>query len=294
MIEITNLIKKYDDTLAIDNLNITFKEGIYGLVGHNGAGKSTLLRIISNVVYKTSGSVIVNGHDSSTKEARDNIFFLPDYPYAKGSMDIDAMFKFYSLFYEIDKENFYRVIDEFGLPLKRRISTFSKGMRRQVFIELSLSMNRNIILMDEPFDGLDPLVLIKIKDELLKKKLEGKTIILASHNISSLEKIVDSFVLISNGTLSKSGTMDDLSSEFVKYQAFIKGTLTKEDLESFGMNVISFKMVGSIYNFVIRENNVNVIDTIKSKYETYLIEVVPIDNEEIMAINMATYKEGGK
>ena len=108
-----------------------------------------------------------------------------------------------------------------------------------------------------------------------------------------LEKIVDSFVLITNGTLSKSGTMDDLSSEFVKYQAFIKGTLTKEDLESFGMNVISFKMVGSIYNFVIRENNVNVVDTIKSKYETYLIEVVPIDNEEIMAINMATYK-GGK
>ena len=83
------------------------------------------------------------------------------------------------------------------------------------------------------------------------------------------------------------------ASQSTIYQAFIKGTLTKEDLESFGMNVISFKMVGSIYNFVIRENNVNVVDTIKSKYETYLIEVVPIDNEEIMAINMATYK-GGK
>ena len=293
MIEIKNLVKKYDETLAINDLNITFKEGIYGLVGHNGAGKSTLLRIISNVVYKTSGTITVNGHDSKTKEARDNIFFLPDYPYSKGNMDIDQMYKFYSIFYDIDKDNFYRLISEFELPLKRRISTFSKGMRRQAFIALSLSMNRNVILMDEPFDGLDPLVLIKIKDELLKKKLEGKTIILASHNISSLEKIVDSFVLISNGTLSKSGTMDDLSSEFVKYQAFIKGTLTKEDLESFGLNIISFKMVGSIYNFVVRENSINVPDLIKSKYETYLIEVVPIDNEEIMAINMATYK-GGK
>ena len=293
MIEIKNLVKKYDETLAINDLNITFKEGIYGLVGHNGAGKSTLLRIISNVVYKTSGTITVNGHDSKTKEARDNIFFLPDYPYSKGNMDIDQMYKFYSIFYDIDKDNFYRLINEFELPLKRRISTFSKGMRRQAFIALSLSMNRNVILMDEPFDGLDPLVLIKIKDELLKKKLEGKTIILASHNISSLEKIVDSFVLISNGTLSKSGTMDDLSSEFVKYQAFIKGTLTKEDLESFGLNIISFKMVGSIYNFVVRENSINVPDLIKSKYETYLIEVVPIDNEEIMAINMATYK-GGK
>jgi len=293
MIEIKNLVKKYDETLAINDLNITFKEGIYGLVGHNGAGKSTLLRIISNVVYKTSGTITVNGHDSKTKEARDNIFFLPDYPYSKGNMDIDQMYKFYSIFYDIDKDNFYRLISEFELPLKRRISTFSKGMRRQAFIALSLSINRNVILMDEPFDGLDPLVLIKIKDELLKKKLEGKTIILASHNISSLEKIVDSFVLISNGTLSKSGTMDDLSSEFVKYQAFIKGTLTKEDLESFGLNIISFKMVGSIYNFVVRENSINVPDLIKSKYETYLIEVVPIDNEEIMAINMATYK-GGK
>lgn len=293
MIEVKNLVKKYDETLAINDLNITFKEGIYGLVGHNGAGKSTLLRIISNVVYKTSGSITVNGHDSSTKEARDNIFFLPDFPYSKGNMDIDQMYRYYSIFYDIDKENFYRLINEFELPLKRRISTFSKGMRRQTFIALSLSMNRNVILMDEPFDGLDPLVLIKIKDELLKKKLEGKTIILASHNISSLEKIVDSFVLISNGTLSKSGTMDDLSSEFVKYQAFIKGKLTKEDLESFGLNIISFKMVGSIYNFVVRENSINVPELIKSKYETYLIEVVPIDNEEIMAINMATYK-GGK
>ena len=293
MIEVKNLVKKYDETLAINDLNITFKEGIYGLVGHNGAGKSTLLRIISNVVYKTSGSITVNGHDSSTKEARDNIFFLPDFPYSKGNMDIDQMYRYYSIFYDIDKENFYRLINEFELPLKRRISTFSKGMRRQTFIALSLSMNRNVILMDEPFDGLDPLVLIKIKDELLKKKLEGKTIILASHNISSLEKIVDSFVLISNGTLSKSGTMDDLSSEFVKYQAFINGKLTKEDLESFGLNIISFKMVGSIYNFVVRENSINVPELIKSKYETYLIEVVPIDNEEIMAINMATYK-GGK
>ena len=164
MIEIKNLVKKYDETLAINDLNITFKEGIYGLVGHNGAGKSTLLRIISNVVYKTSGTITVNGHDSKTKEARDNIFFLPDYPYSKGNMDIDQMYKFYSIFYDIDKDNFYRLINEFELPLKRRISTFSKGMRRQAFIALSLSMNRNVILMDEPFDGLDPLVLIKIKE----------------------------------------------------------------------------------------------------------------------------------
>lgn len=292
MIEIRELNKSFGTIKAINNLTVNFNDGIYGLVGQNGAGKSTLLRIISNVVYKDSGSITVGGFDSSSKESREQLLFISDNPYYQKRMKIKDLFKFYSIFYNLNSEYFYSLINEFGLPLDQNISSFSKGMRRQVFIAIGLSSETKILLMDEAFDGIDPLVIDKIKTEFLKKKTEGKTIILSGHNISSLERLVDSFVLISKGRLASQGGSEDLGNELVKYQAFIKQEVSKEDLESLGLKIVVVKKVGSIYNFVFKTSSTEDIEKIiKEKYNPILFETIPLDPDEVIAVQMLIAKE---
>lgn len=292
MIEINKLNKFYGQNHAINNLTCSLKEGIYGIVGQNGAGKSTTLRIIANVFYKNDGSVSINGYDSSKKEARESIFFLPDNPYFRLRNNISGILNLYKDFYNINEDKFYSLIDKFGLPKNDRLSNFSKGMRRQAFICLALSTETKILMMDEAFDGIDPLVIEEIKTELLAEKEKGRLILLSGHNISSLERLVDSFIVVSQGKISALGSTDDLSSTLNKYQAFITKDINIEDLQSLGLNVITFKKVGSIYNFVVKENKVDVIEAIKKEYNPILIENIPLDPDEVIAIQMLIAREG--
>lgn len=291
MIEIRNLNKSFEENHAINNLSCTLKEGIYGIVGQNGAGKSTTLRIISNVFYKDDGEVNVNGFDSTSLESRKEIFFLPDNPYFKSKNNLESVFNLYNDFYDIDKEKYFSLIKKFGLPLNQRLSNFSKGMRRQAFVALALSTKTKILMMDEPFDGIDPLVIEEIKNDLLKEKENGRLILLSGHNITTLERIVDSFIVISKGKVATMGTSDELSSTLNKYQAFFKNEISIEDLKDYGINVITFKKVGSIYNFVVRENKVDVIEVIKNNFDPILLETIPLDSDEIIAVQMLIAKE---
>lgn len=292
MISIVGLTKTFGEVKAVDNLSIAINDGVYGLIGQNGAGKSTLLRLISGVLQQDEGKILVNLHPSNTKEAKETLFFLPDDPYAPNKSNIAGVYAFYDAYYEMDKEHFEKLIDTFELPRNKRVNTFSKGMKRQLFLAIAFSVKCENLLLDEAFDGLDPLVLETVREEILEKRNLGKTVLISSHNLSSLEKIADKFIVLYKGHVSKEGQSEDIGEEMVKYQALFKEDVSSKDLEALGYYVISFKKVGSITNFVLKGDKD--VDAIIDKYKPPLIENIPLDPEEILALEMALAKKEGR
>ena len=291
MIEIKNLTKKFGNKTAISNLTIDIDKGLIGLVGHNGAGKSTLFRLISGVYQPTEGEILIDGNASTTKAAKEKIFFLPDDPYAPAGADIKETFNFYNTFYDIDIAKFNSLIKAFNLPWDKKVRVFSKGMRRLLFIALTLSVNCEILLMDEAFDGLDPVVLETVKYHILKIYEENRTIVLSSHNVSALEKLVDKFIVIHEGRLSGDGSLDFLGETFEKYQALFNKECSEETLKNHGLKIISYRKMGSIYNFVIVNQNRDDVAGLLADLEPTLLENIPIDANEIILLQMLSARK---
>lgn len=283
MIEINNLTKRFGQVRAVDDLSININPGITGLVGENGAGKSTLLRLIADVYQPDSGRIEIDYQLNTSVPAKKDLFFLCDNPYAPNNNTVAQTFQLYSTLFDLDKERFEKMMKKLSLPLDRKVSTYSKGMRRQFFLAIAISSKSKYVLLDEAFDGLDPLVLDEIRQEIIKDA-DQKTYVVSSHNISSLERLCDSFILLSKGRCSKSSDMEHIGENFVKYQIFVKGEMSCEDLEKLSFRVLSFKKVGSIYNVVFHD----AIDEkkLRDSYEVMLLEKIPIDPDELIALEM--------
>ena len=291
MIEIKNLVKTFGSVRAVDDLSITVNSGINGLIGENGAGKSTLLRLISDVYQPDSGEIIIDGIRNNDISAKREVFFLPDNPYAPHNSAVMQTFEFYSTLFDLDKDKFMEIMNKLSLPTDRKVSTYSKGMRRQLFIAIALSSNAKYALLDEAFDGLDPLVLATVREEIIKDA-DKKTYIVSSHNISSLERLCDSFILLSKGRVGKNGDVEHLGENFVKYQILVKGQLEQKDLEALSYRVLSFKKVGSLCNVVFRGEIDESI--IHSKMDVILLEKIAIDPDELIALEMLDARKENK
>ena len=289
MIAVNNATKRFEEKVAISSLTVAFEPGITGLVGQNGAGKSTLLRMIAGVDNVDEGEILVGPYKPTSRESKGIVFFLPDTPYYPNNSDIKGLFQFYNMFYNIDKESFFKLVKKFKLPLDRKISKFSKGMKRLAFVALALSVDCKVLLLDEAFDGLDVLVLETVKETIVKLcKPEDKTVVISSHNVLALEKLVDRFVLIRDGHLSNEGDIDELGETFVKYQAIFSDHKCNEQiLEGFGLRVVSYRQVGSIHNIVISKKNNEDIESVLRRLEPNLLEEVAIESSEIIMLQMA-------
>lgn len=292
MIEIKNLTKRFPpNVIAVNNLTLNIKTGINGLIGENGAGKSTLLRLIADVYQRDEGEILIGGIESDLDEARNDLFFLSDDPYYNGNDNAKENMLFYASLFELDENKFNELMSKLSLPLDRRVSTFSKGMRRQLFLCIALSMKAHYILLDEAFDGLDPIVQDVIKEEIINNAYD-KVFLVSSHNLLSLERLCDNFILLSKGVCKKEGGADDLGQSFKKFQLIIDSRPTLEELKAMGINAISFKNVGSIsYIVCTGESDERII---KEKLNPTLMENVIIDNDEIIKLEMMLAKEGNK
>ena len=291
MIEIKNLVKTFGSVRAVDDLSITVNSGINGLIGENGAGKSTLLRLISDVYQPDSGEIIIDGIKNNDIRAKKGVFFLPDNPAAPHNSAVMQTFEFYSTLFDLDKDKFMEIMNKLSLPIDRKVSTYSKGMRRQLFIAIALSSNAKYALLDEAFDGLDPLVLATVREEIIKDA-DKKTYIVSSHNISSLERLCDSFILLSKGRVGKNGDVEHLGENFVKYQILVKGQLEQKDLEALSYRVLSFKKVGSLCNVVFHDEIDESI--IRNKMDVILLEKIAIDPDELIALEMLDARKENK
>ena len=287
MIEIKNLVKKFDSVIAVNNLSVTFTEGVYGIIGENGAGNSTLLRLISNVYLKDEGEILVDGEDNSNHSANKKIFFLSDNPYYERISTIKQTVSLYNSIFDLDEDKCFKILEQFDLPIDRRISTFSKGMRRQLFIAIALSMNVKYLLLDEVFDGLDVLILDVIKN-LIIQSAEDKVVIVSSHNASVLQNLCNNFIILTKGKIENNGSLEDLASTYIKYQ-IVGSDIDKQSLEAFGINVIQLTTLGSIIH-LITDKEIN-IDEFKNRFNPYIIENIILTNEEILKINLLVGKE---
>lgn len=293
MIEINGLTKRFDKTVAVDNLTVRLDSGIIGLVGQNGSGKSTLLRLTAGIYQPDGGDVLINGIPARDQKAKADVFFLSDDPLAPKGANIDGTLDFYLGLFDLDQNEFNRIIDVFGLPRNKPVGTFSKGMKRQVFVAIALSMKANHLLLDEAFDGLDPLVIDAIKSEILAAAAKGKTIVISSHNIFALQRLVDRFVVLSRGKLAKEGATEDIGTEFIKFQAAFKTPVVEANFTSLGYQVVSFRNVGSVSHVVLLGNE-GVIEEIREKFNPLFIEPVPLDPEEVVSLEMMLAKQEGE
>lgn len=283
MIEIKNLTKKFPGVIAVNDLSLEIHPGVNGLVGENGAGKSTLLRLISDVIAKDEGTILIDGKDNSDKSIKSNLFFLSDNPYFPNNATEKDVVELYSSLFNLNVDRFYSILGKLDLPKNRRLSTFSKGMRRQFFLAITLAMDVDYYLLDEAFDGLDPVIQEVVKDEIITNSKE-KTFLISSHNLLTLEKLCDNFIILSKGRATKFGEQIDLGHNFKKYQIIFKDEINKEDLNQIGIKVLSLKKTGSI-TYLVSEGE-NDLELIKEKFSPTLIENVPIDNEEIIRLEM--------
>ncbi len=221
MIEIKHLCHDIGGKIILRNVDLTLQEGsVMGLVGINGAGKTTLLRLISGVFAVEQGMVLIDGIPVDREDARKSLFFLPDDPYFTLDTTGEKLYSMYKVFYPaIDRAVFDRFMQEFSLNPKKPIRNFSKGMRRQLYISLAMAVKPKYLLLDEAFDGLDPLSRLAFKKALNEFVEEyGTSVLISSHSLRELEDFCDSYVLIDNKTVSSSGDIAEKVNRFCKFQ----------------------------------------------------------------------------
>lgn len=218
MIEISNLVKKYGDHVAVDNLSLTIEPGkIYGLLGPNGAGKSTTMNILTGYIGATSGTVKINGYDilDQPEEAKKCVGYLPELPPLYMDMTVAEYLKFVAELKKIEKKKRKEMIND-AMEMtgvsdvsERLIKNLSKGYRQRVGFAQAVLGYPQIIILDEPTVGLDPKQIIEIR-ELIKKLGENHTVILSSHILTEISAVCDHVFIISKGKLVASDETENL------------------------------------------------------------------------------------
>ncbi len=283
MIELYNLTKTFDKIKAVDEVSVTIKENtVFGLIGTNGAGKSTVLRMIAGVLKPDEGTVAVDNMPVyDNVEAKKKLFFIADEPYFFANCNATTMERYYSGVYEdFNKEEFYKYLESFNLDKSRKVSTYSKGMKKQLALLLGICAHTKYILCDETFDGLDPVMRQGIKSIFAKEMEErGLTPVIASHNLRELEDICDHVGLLHRGGVLLSKDLEDMKCNIQKVQCVFE--TTEDELKALnGLEVLKKEQRGSLRTITVRSTREEVVARFAT-VNTVFYEVLPLSLEEI-------------
>lgn len=283
MIAVKGITKKFDNFVAVNQIDFEMREGmVFGLIGTNGAGKSTLLRMISGVSRADEGEIFIDElpvYDNPA--AKEKVFFIADEPYFFAHANAVDMEKYYAMVYKtFNKDEFYKLMTQFGLDAKRKIGTYSKGMKKQLAFILGLSARTDYLLCDETFDGLDPAIRQAIKSLLAKEMGErGLTPVIASHNLRELEDICDTVGLLHKGGVLLSKDLDEMKCGIQKVQCVFKDETEYEKAAAI-CRIMKTEQRGSLYTLTVRGERDETIHKFDS-LETVFCEVLPLTLEEI-------------
>ena len=291
MIEARNVVKAFDGFRALDGLTMTVPRGsVYGLVGPNGAGKSTLLRHVTGIYRQDSGEVLLEGepiYENPAAKAR--ISSIPDELYYFLSASTRDMARFLKGFYPRFDRDRYRTLREVFSQVDeaRPMRRLSKGMQKQAAFWLSLCCRPEVLVLDEPVDGLDPVMRRQVWSLLMADVAqEGTTVLVSSHNLRELEDVCDRVGILSHGKVLIERSLTDLQENLVKMQVvFQERELPRlpEDLE-----VLHVSQVGRIHTLIVRGNATDVTNRL-AVYAPILLEALPLTLEEIFI-----YELGGE
>ncbi len=281
MIEATNLVKKFGSFTALDSLNTSIDgSSIYGLVGSNGSGKSTLLRLIAGVYQPDGGEIYIDGQPVfENVKVKDKTFFLSDDLYFLPKYTVEEMATFYrGLYSGWNQQRYEQLRGVFPIDTKRRISEFSKGMRRQAAILLALSCQPDYLLLDEAFDGLDPVIRLLVK-KLVAEEMSSRplSVIITSHNLRELEDLCDHVGLLHGGRILFERELDALKLGFCKVQVALA---QPADFAAIGLELMNQTHKGSLYTLLVRGESEEVLQKL-SVLQPLFAEAVPLTLEEV-------------
>lgn len=290
MIEVKNLSKSFNDTKVLSNLNLCVEKGsIYGLIGANGSGKTTLIKHITGVYKQDEGEVLVDNEPVlDNQEKKSTIGYISDDLYFFNGYSLKGMAKYYANIYtHWNQERYTRMLTLFNLDEKKRLSKFSKGMRKQAAFILAMSIMPSTLVLDEPIDGLDPLVRKKVWKLIVEDVADREmSVLVSSHNLKEMEGICDSVGILNNGHMILQRNLDELKSDICKIQIAFDEEEPSDLSEK--LNILHQEKRGSI-NLIIVKGNVNEIDKLLQSYHPLLLDVLPLSLEEIFI-----YELGGE
>lgn len=287
MIKAQEITKSFDKYNALDNFSLEIERGnIYGLVGTNGAGKSTLLRVLSGVYKQDNGTVFYDGDNIyENVEKKSKIFLVPDDLYFLPGSTLTDMGKFYSTVYpNWSWERFEQLVHLLPIHPKKRIRTFSKGMMRQSAIILALSARPEVLLLDEAFDGVDPVIRVAIRkiisDDVAARSM---TVLISSHNLREIEDFCGNITIMHKGKLLLNKELDDLKTSFCKVQVAFNPPLAPHDFPE--LKILSSTQEGSILTLIIEGDQEEILTLLRSK-NPVILDCVGLTLEEVFIHEM--------
>ena len=276
MLQVKNVTKCFGNFKALDNLSMTVPKGtVYGLVGPNGAGKSTIIRLLTGVYTPDGGELTMDGQPVYENTAvKERIGYIPDEIFYFPSATLEDMRKFYrGLYPKFDDALFDRLYEIFNLPPKSPIRRFSKGMQKQAAFHLAICCRPEVLILDEPVDGLDPVMRRQVWSLILSDVAEhGTTVLISSHNLRELEDICDHVGIMDHGKMLLEKSLADMQGSTVKLQ--LVGQLPE------GLDVLHESKSGRLSTYIIRGGADQVTAKVAAGNPAYF-DVLPLSLEEI-------------
>lgn len=278
-IEIKNLTKVYGKNRGIQDINISVKEGeIYGFIGPNGAGKSTTIKTLLNFIYPTSGEALIFGMDSvkESEKIKEYVGYVPSEVRYYDDVKVKDIIKYAQSFYPKSKKEYVdRICNELELDMNKKMGELSLGNKKKVAIAQSLINNPKLLILDEPTNGLDPLMQKKLFNILIEEKEKGNTVFLSSHNLVEVQNLCDRVCVIKEGKI-----VDIIEIEKSKTQLKLKVTLSSSDITDDIVLNLSDKILdknGKLYTFIYSKN----IDSLVKELANYKIDELLIEKENL-------------
>ena len=211
LLECKNLCKSYDEKQVLKDVNLKIPKGkIIGLLGKNGTGKTTLIKLINDLLTPTSGEILINGKKPGV-ESKKIISYLPEKTYIDREMKVKDAIKYFEEFYDdFDSEKAKKLLKDLDLDINSKISKMSKGMQEKLQLILVMSRNAQLYILDEPLGGVDPATRDYILDTILSNFSEGASVIISTHLIADIERILDEVIFIDKGQIIVTSSADEL------------------------------------------------------------------------------------
>ncbi|QGG47995.1 ABC transporter ATP-binding protein [Heliorestis convoluta] len=287
MIEATGVSKSFGSLEALKKASLKVDKGsVYGIVGSNGAGKTTLLKILAGIYQQDQGEVRIGGEGVfENVKVKEKIQFIPDVLYFFAQHSIEDMAQYYRMIYPTWNEERYQLLfNVFQIDRKKKVTSLSKGMQRQVAFWLALSTMPEILILDEPLDGLDPVMRKKVKkliiDDIVEREL---TVLISSHNLRELEDLCDHIGILHQGDLFLQRELDDLKKEIHKVQIAFQGDLPDGIMDQEG--ILYHEKRGSVSLFVVRGEQQEILQHFQ-QFQPLLLDLLPLTLDEIFIYEM--------
>ena len=283
MIEIKGCSKTFDDIKAVSQVSLDIGDReVFGLVGSNGAGKSTLLRMMAGIIKPDTGEILIDGKPVyENEEAKSQFFYISDDSYFPVVYTPNDMVRFYRNFYPgFQMQRYTRLMKQFHLDEKRKIGTFSKGMKKQLLVIFGVSAGTKYLFCDETFDGLDPVMRQAVKSlfaaEIMNREF---TPVIASHNLRELEDVCDHVGLLHQGGILLSKDLEEMKLHIHKIQCVLTDREREKELEK-ELDILKIQHQGSLLLITARGTRSEIMAKIQSKKPLFC-EVIPLTLEEI-------------